>query len=396
MKEVFLSYHHDDKKIAAEVKAELEKAGLTSFLAHDDIEVSKVWRDEILKHLDSCSALIAIVTANFRGSVWVNQEVGAVMAKKKPIVSLIFAQSERLPGFLEMFQGIHVSTINDVVSKSLEAIAKGPESEALRQLPLFAKAIEQHTLDHRELARKFIESMPGPYLADEYRDLVQFLTGTWQQIYPYEHEALFADIKNHDSSGILDKWEEWKSKNRDYVKERASIFKEIADKLTEFVLHARSNSFELCLSETPLSSKPRQLNPVGVALVYGTLISNYVTTLPRFSFDYDVASRSARIQDVDGRVEYVCNMGKLLSALNDQRDLLQAAAISLMEIVRDIVTLDWVSETRIDAVLTRRQELETLRSEILKLFNGYRSFPLLPGKCRFVDASAKLDGLLNV
>lgn len=127
MKVVFLSYNHVDKEIAAEVKVELEKAGFGSFLAHDDIEVSKIWREEILKHLDSCSALMAIVTENFASSVWVNQEVGAVMAKGKPIVSLIFAGSQRLPGFLEMFQGIPVSSINDAVRKSLPTITKGPE-----------------------------------------------------------------------------------------------------------------------------------------------------------------------------------------------------------------------------------------------------------------------------
>jgi hypothetical protein len=48
MKEIFLSYHHNDGKIAAEVKTELQKAGFASFLAHDD-EVSKIWRQEILK-----------------------------------------------------------------------------------------------------------------------------------------------------------------------------------------------------------------------------------------------------------------------------------------------------------------------------------------------------------
>jgi hypothetical protein len=119
MKEVFLSYHHEDKKIAAEVKSELKRAGFEGFLAHDDIEVSKEWRDEILTHLDSCSALTAIVTEHFAGSVWVNQEVGVAMGKRKPIVSLIFARSQALPGFLEMFQGIPVSGIREAVDKHI-------------------------------------------------------------------------------------------------------------------------------------------------------------------------------------------------------------------------------------------------------------------------------------
>ncbi len=144
------------------------------------------------------------------------------------------------------------------------------------------------------------------------------------------------------------------------------------------------------MNETPLTSKERQLNPVGVALVYGKMVSNYVTTVPRISFDYDVALGSASVRLGSGQLEYTCNLGRLLSAPEHHRGSLEAAAKDLMEVAHEIVDLDWVSETRIDAVLTRRQELENLRAEILKLFNNYQRFPLLPGKCRFIDASARL------
>jgi len=136
MKEVFLSYYHENKKIAADVKSELEKVGFSAFLAHEDIEVSKVWRDEIRRHLDSCSALIAIVTTSFSSSVWVNQEIGAVMAQGKPIVSLIFEGAEALPGFLEMFQGIPVSTISDAVGRSVNAIINSPDRSSVANTEL--------------------------------------------------------------------------------------------------------------------------------------------------------------------------------------------------------------------------------------------------------------------
>jgi len=125
--EFFLSYHHDDKILAGKVKQEIERRGSEAFLAHEDIEVSKTWRNEILSHLRSCDALIAIITNSFPGSIYAGQEVGMVMGKGKPVSSLIFGGT--LPGFLESIQAIHTSepnirvavdrAIKDITSKEL-------------------------------------------------------------------------------------------------------------------------------------------------------------------------------------------------------------------------------------------------------------------------------------
>lgn len=62
MKEVFLSHVHEDKALAGKVKEILEANGVSAFLAHMDMEVSEEWRTEIFRHLETSSALIAIVT----------------------------------------------------------------------------------------------------------------------------------------------------------------------------------------------------------------------------------------------------------------------------------------------------------------------------------------------
>ena len=117
MNEVFLSYNHDNRVLAGRVKQRLEKLGFAAFLAHEDIEVSEKWRSEILKHLDSCSGMLAIVTENFSKSAWTNQEVGFLMGRNKPIVSLAFGiPTKSLPGLLEELQAIP-----DVSEASLEA-----------------------------------------------------------------------------------------------------------------------------------------------------------------------------------------------------------------------------------------------------------------------------------
>lgn len=107
-KEVFLSYNTEDKSLASNVKQKLKAHGFGVFLAHQDIEVTKKWREEIQKHLDSCSVLIAIVTRHFDESSYANQEVGIAIGKSKPVASLIF-DTDSLPGFLEAMQGVKVT-----------------------------------------------------------------------------------------------------------------------------------------------------------------------------------------------------------------------------------------------------------------------------------------------
>ena len=103
----FLSYVHEYRHVAGKIKDVLEENGSKGFLAHEDIAVSSEWRDEILKNLDSCTGVIAIVTPGFAESPWVNQEVGIAIGKRKPVVPLAFGtELGLLPGFLQSLQGI--------------------------------------------------------------------------------------------------------------------------------------------------------------------------------------------------------------------------------------------------------------------------------------------------
>lgn len=120
-RELFLSYNSRDKRLASSIKRNLKAHGFRAFLAHQDIEVTKKWREEIQKHLDSCSALIAIVTRHFDESKWTNQEVGIAIGKGKPVASLIFDNCG-LPGFLEAMQGVKVA--DNELDKSITRVAR--------------------------------------------------------------------------------------------------------------------------------------------------------------------------------------------------------------------------------------------------------------------------------
>ena len=121
--EVFLSHSHNDKALAGKLSAFLGESEIDVFLAHENIEISTKWRSEILKHLESCDVLLALLTQNFERSSWANQEVGYVMKRIVPVVPLFFGKANlKRFGFLEAFQGI--SMIEESPEQSFEEILR--------------------------------------------------------------------------------------------------------------------------------------------------------------------------------------------------------------------------------------------------------------------------------
>ncbi len=101
---VFISHSHNDHGIAEKIKTDLERLGIDAFIAHVDIVPSLEWRQEILKQLEACDLVIALLTSAFKDSKWTDQEAGIAIAKGKPILPIAI---ELMPyGFLEQFQAL--------------------------------------------------------------------------------------------------------------------------------------------------------------------------------------------------------------------------------------------------------------------------------------------------
>lgn len=82
---LFIS-HRDSKKVEAKNLAkQLEPYGITCFVAHDTIEPMSLWKDEILKALQTMEAFVCFITADFYESEWTNQELGYAIAKGAPV-----------------------------------------------------------------------------------------------------------------------------------------------------------------------------------------------------------------------------------------------------------------------------------------------------------------------
>lgn len=107
---VFISHVHTVRQSAGNLRASLQAYSISAFVAHDDIEPSDEWREEILASLRSMDALLAILTPDFNTSKWTDQEVGVAIATDPLIIPINRGQ---IPyGFMEKFQALPSSGLN--------------------------------------------------------------------------------------------------------------------------------------------------------------------------------------------------------------------------------------------------------------------------------------------
>jgi hypothetical protein len=106
----FFSHVHTESALATEVKQRLgDKYGVDAFVAHDDINPSRQWREVIKAALASCDVFVAFLNDDFHNSQWCDQEVGWALARQIPIVPVRTTGSTRQPGrdgFLEEHQDV--------------------------------------------------------------------------------------------------------------------------------------------------------------------------------------------------------------------------------------------------------------------------------------------------
>ncbi|MBL4663271.1 MAG: toll/interleukin-1 receptor domain-containing protein [Flavobacteriaceae bacterium] len=94
----------------SQLKNELEKYGISSFVAHEDIEPTKEWQVEIEKGLFSMDALCAILMPGFNDSKWTDQEIGFALGRELLIIPV---RKDLDPyGFIGKYQGIQAKGKN--------------------------------------------------------------------------------------------------------------------------------------------------------------------------------------------------------------------------------------------------------------------------------------------
>lgn len=125
---LFISHLSTFRKTIGHLKKELEKYGISSFVAHEDIEPTKEWQDEIEKGLFSMDALCAVLMPGFKESNWTDQEIGVAIGRG---ILIIPVRRELDPyGFIGKYQGLqsYGKNVDEVAEDIFQVISKNPKT----------------------------------------------------------------------------------------------------------------------------------------------------------------------------------------------------------------------------------------------------------------------------
>jgi hypothetical protein len=119
----FMSYQTDERAIAARVSELLSKFGITSFMAHEHIEVSDEWREALLRQLSLANLFIPILSAKYYSSIWCKQESGIAAFRGMTIIPLSIDGT--VPqGFLHQIQSTKINPDAPAYQNLLPGLAK--------------------------------------------------------------------------------------------------------------------------------------------------------------------------------------------------------------------------------------------------------------------------------
>ena len=100
----FISHLARNKNQISLLKKRLEGWGISSFVAHKDIEPSREWMLEIERALSTMDVLIAVIEPGFKESDWTDQEIGFALGKNVDIIPLRVGLDPY--GLMGKYQGI--------------------------------------------------------------------------------------------------------------------------------------------------------------------------------------------------------------------------------------------------------------------------------------------------
>ena len=100
---VFISYSSKDKVDFDKLTRALNEIGFESFIAKEDIKLSELWKNKIIKQLNESDIIIAILSDNFMKSNYCNHELGIAIHRNMLIIPLSIDNKESY-GLFEKFQ----------------------------------------------------------------------------------------------------------------------------------------------------------------------------------------------------------------------------------------------------------------------------------------------------
>ena len=84
-KQVFISHSHSNANVANSICEIIEKRGISCWIAPRDVRPGKIWDDEIVDGIESCKAMIILVSDHSNSSMHVRKEIELALNQKNSI-----------------------------------------------------------------------------------------------------------------------------------------------------------------------------------------------------------------------------------------------------------------------------------------------------------------------
>lgn len=175
---LFISHTHAHVAFVGALRRALEEMGIAAFVAHDQIEPTRQWQEEIEAALSSCDALAAVLTPDFVDSSWCDQEVGYGMARGVLIVPLGVGADPH--GFIGKYQCMRAREDEDAqaVARRLFDLLIQHEKTAERMLPVIAMGIvkryaRSRSFDNARENFDQVKKIPKEYWTPELAEIVE-------------------------------------------------------------------------------------------------------------------------------------------------------------------------------------------------------------------------------
>ncbi len=164
---LFISHTTGFRESAGRLRKQLTPWGVDAFVAHDVIEPTREWQEEIEAALRTCDAMCAMVTPEFVESRWCDQEIGFALARGIVIVPMKIGTDPH--GFIAKLQAITIpdhTTPYAVADGFFDILARHSTTAEALVPAVVRRYVNSDSLENTRAAFVLLETIPRSALTD--------------------------------------------------------------------------------------------------------------------------------------------------------------------------------------------------------------------------------------
>lgn len=178
---LFMSHHNTVADLAGAVRQTLLRWEIDTFVAHDQIEPTQEWQDVIESALGTCDALAGLLTPDFLGSKWCDQEVGFCVGRGALIIPIRYGANPH--GFIGKYQALNGTSSGwDLARKIHTLLAQHEMTTAKMDGPIIARYVNSGSYENSREAFELVRTLPAERWTAEMVRAVETAAETNSQI----------------------------------------------------------------------------------------------------------------------------------------------------------------------------------------------------------------------